>query len=94
MKRILLEKNTLFDSLMGKVYDNAPLREVLQRILFGGERISYNQYNIPAMDGEMYGFVRNDCGALAIANRIFEVLLYNYFLSLSEMKDIPISRYG
>ncbi len=94
VKRILLEKNTLFDSLMGKVYDNAPLRNVLQRILFGGEHISYNQYNIPAMDGEMYGFVRNDCGALAIANRIFEVLLYNYFLSLSEMKDIPISRYG
>ena len=45
VKRILLEKNTLFDSLMGKVYDNVPLRDILQRILFGGERISYNQYN-------------------------------------------------
>ena len=94
VKRILLEKNTLFDSLMGKVYDNAPLKDVLQRILFGGERISYNPDNIPAMDGEMYGFVKNDNGALAVANRIFETRLYNYFLSLSEMEDIPISRYG
>ena len=94
VKRILLEKNTLFDSLMGKVYDNAPLKDVLQRILFGGERIPYNPDNIPAMDGEMYGFVKNDNGALAVANRIFETRLYNYFLSLSEMEDIPILRYG
>ena len=94
VKRILFEKNTLFDSLMGKVYDNAPLKSVLQNILFGGERIPYNPDNIPAMDGEMYGFVKNDSGAIAVANRIFETRLYNYFLSLSEMEDIPISRYG
>ena len=46
------------------------------------------------MDGEMYGFIRNDNGALGIANRIFEMRLYNYFLSVSELKDSPISREG
>lgn len=94
VKRILLEKNTLFDSLMGKVYDNESLRDILQKILFDGERIPYNQYNIPAMDGEMYGFIVNNDGALAIANRIFEVMLYNYFLNLNEVKDSPASRSG
>ena len=44
VKRILLEKNTLFDSLMGKVYDNKPLSDTLQSILFSGERIAYNIY--------------------------------------------------
>ena len=93
-KLILMEQNTLFESLMTKVYDNKPLSDVLQRILFGGERIPYNPDNIPSMDGEMYGFIKNDNGALAVTNRIFESRLYNYFLSLSEMKDSPISRAG
>ena len=94
VKDILLETNTLFDSLMGKVYDNEPLSELLQSVLFGGERVSYNQYNVPAMDGEMYGFLINKNGALVIANRVFEVMLYNYFLSLKEMKNSPMTRSG
>ena len=94
VRLILQEKNTLFDSLMGKVYDNKPLSDTLQRILFGGERIPYNPDNIPAMDGEMYGFIRNVDGALAIANRIFETRLYNYFLSVTELKESPISQAG
>ena len=94
VKRILMEKNTLFDTLMSKVYENDPLSDILQSILFGGERVSYNQYNIPAMDGEMYGFLSNNNGALMIANRIFEVMLYNYFLSINEMKKSPISQSG
>lgn len=79
---------------MTRVYDNEPLRDILQRILFGGERILYNQYSLPAMDGEMYGFITNQNGVLVVANRIFEVLLYNYFLNLNEVKDSPISRSG
>lgn len=94
VRQILFEKNTLFDSLMGKVYVNPNLSAVLQRILFGGERILYNPDNIPAMDGEMYGFISNRGGALGIANRIFETRLYNYFLSLTEMKSNPISKAG
>ena len=94
VRLILQERNTLFDSLMGKVYDNKPLSDTLQRILFGGERIPYNPDNIPAMDGEMYGFISNEGGALAVANRIFETRLYNYFLSVSELKESPISQAG
>ena len=44
------------------------------------------------MDGEMYGFIRNEDGALAVANRIFETRLYNYFLSVSEIKDNTVSK--
>ena len=83
---ILSENNTLFDSLMGKIYDNAPLRDMLQSILFAGERIPYNPDYVPAMDGEMYGFIKNDAGAMTVANRIFEVRIYNYFLSLRDIE--------
>ena len=94
VKRILQEKNTLFDSLMGKVYDNKSLSDILQTILFSGERVAYSLYNVPMMDGEMYGFLTNKDGAAVISNRVFEVMLYNYYLSLNELKNSPISISG
>ena len=94
VKSILLETNTLFDSLMGKVYDNEPLSELLQSVLFGGKKVPYNPDNVPSMDGEMYGFVKKVNNGLSVANRIFETRLYNYFLSLKEVKESPISRSG
>ena len=94
VKSILLETNTLFDSLMGKVYDNEPLSELLQSVLFGGEKVPYNPDNVPSMDGEMYGFVKKVNNGLSVANRIFEVMLYNYLLNLNEVKDSPASQSG
>ncbi len=36
----------------------------------------------------MFGFVKNDNGAMAIANRIFETCFYDYFLSEKEVKNL------
>ena len=94
VKCILLEKSPLFDSLMVKVFNNDYLKDILQHILFDGERVSYNPDSIPVMDGEMYGLIKRDNGAVVVANRIFETRIYNYFLNQSEMKDSPISRSG
>ena len=38
----------------------------------------------------MFGFVKNQRGIVVIANRIFETVLYNYFLTLSEMQNSVI----
>lgn len=94
VKRILQEKNTLFDSLMGKVYDNKPLSDILQSILFSGERVAYNPDSIPIMDGEMYGLLKAVDNGLYISNRIFETRIYNYFLTQTELKNSPISISG
>ena len=93
VRRIVATRNLLFDSLMGKVYDNERLRDILWRILFAGETVSYNAYDIGISDAEMYGFVRNNHGTVAVANRIFEMLLYNFFLSQAEL-DSPSYRAG
>lgn len=87
VRRILLERNTLFDSLMGKVHDNKKLYDILWRILFAGEAVSYNPDDIAISDAEMYGFVRNNGGTVQIANRIFETRLYNFFLSQAELNS-------
>lgn len=89
--RILLsEKNTLFDSLMGKIYDYPELRRLTYTILFGGEKIVYNPDEQWLDIAEMLGFVKNAGGNVKISNRIFEMRLYNYFLTTNDAQDSPI----
>lgn len=92
VKLLLSEKNTLFESLMGKILDSEELRQVIYTILFSGERIVYNP-DAPWLDlAMMYGFIRNFDGAVAISNRIFEMRFYNYFLSTTEAQGTDIFR--
>lgn len=42
----------------------------------------------------MYGLIRNDHGTVMIANRIFETMLHNLFLSDDELKKHVLSQTG
>ena len=89
--RILLaEKNTLFESLSEKLSRYPELNDMLQSLLFTGKAIAYNYYEPSISVATMFGFVKNDHGVLAIANRIFETWLYNLYLSTSEMQKQQI----
>ena len=87
VKCIITEKNTLFDSLMGKVrsYDN--LRSQLKEILFNGETVAYLPDNKDQEQLIMYGFIVNNHNTIAVANRIFEMRLYNYFIGESKFVE-------
>ena len=80
-KLLLAEKNTLFESLNNKLNDYPKLREILHSILFSGTPIPYNQLTDSIEIAAMFGFIKNHNGNIAIANRIFESLLYNLFLA-------------
>lgn len=81
IKLLLNEKNPLFGSLVAKLSEYPELREMLYSLLFQGNSIIYHPLN-PAIEiGEMLGFIQNENGCVAIANRIFETYLYNLFLS-------------
>ncbi len=89
---ILAEKNTLFDSLMGKVKDYSELDTMLYSLLFTGKSIAYNA-DEPSMDmAMMFGFIRNCNGVVEVANRIFETRLYNNYLSIAEMQKQEMYR--
>ncbi|MDO5422660.1 MAG: AAA-like domain-containing protein [Eubacteriales bacterium] len=88
LKRLLLEKNTLMESLVNKLTDYPELREMIYSILFGGERITFNPDNRALDIAGMFGFVRNERGSVVIANRIFETRLYNLFLSEEELESM------
>ena len=86
-KRLLTERNTLFESLVNKLTDYPQLRTVLYELLFTGKAIPYNPLNQYIDTAEMFGFVKNSNGNAVVANRIFESVLYNLFLSQEYMQS-------
>lgn len=81
VKLLLSEKNTLFESLVGKLDSYPDLRKLIYVLLFQGSPIPYNALNKTMEIAEMLGFIKNVSGNTVIANRIFETILYNLFLS-------------
>lgn len=90
IKLILTEKNTLFESLIGKLENYPELNTMLESLLFTGKSIVYNADNIAIDNATMFGFIKNQHGTVVIANRIFEMRLYNFYLSSSEMQNQEI----
>lgn len=89
--RILIaEKNTLFESLTGKLHDYHELNEMIFDILFSGKSVPFRPLN-PVIDmASMFGFIKNRDGDVAISNRIFETVLYNLYLSAEEIRQNDI----
>lgn len=85
---ILTERSPLFDSMIRQLNDYPELREILFRILFQGQRITFNPDNESISLDAMFGYIYNKNGTVAIANRIFEMRLYNLFLSNEELHSI------
>ncbi|MCD8370093.1 MAG: ATP-binding protein [Clostridiales bacterium] len=81
VKLLVNETNALFLSLKGKLEDYPKLRMVLYDLLFTGKPIPYTAMNDSIEIAAMFGFIRNEKGTAVIHNRIFEMVLYNWFLS-------------
>ena len=93
VKMLLAEKNTLFESLIGKLINNPELNSMIQTVLFTGKPVAYNADTVMLDVAAMYGFIKNQNGCVAIANRLFETRLYNFYLSTAEIqsKDIYVA---
>lgn len=89
-RMLLAEKNTLFESLTGKLENYPELNTVLKTVLFTGADIAYNA-DEPAFDvATMLGFIKNQNGVVRVANRIFETRLYNFYLSAADIQNMDI----
>ncbi|MCD7956479.1 MAG: AAA-like domain-containing protein [Lachnospiraceae bacterium] len=75
------ETNALFLSLKGKLIDYPKLRNVLYALLFTGRPVPFTAMNDAIEIAAMFGFIRNENGMAVIYNRIFETVLYNWFMS-------------
>ncbi|MDE7184198.1 MAG: AAA-like domain-containing protein [Lachnospiraceae bacterium] len=87
--KLLMNENTaLFGSMMRHINEYPDLKSMLHAMLFLGEQVAYNPDNKIIDLACMFGYTVNDHGAVRVANRIFEMRLYNLFLSEEELASI------
>ncbi len=94
IKLLLSENNTLFQSLTKNLNNYTELKASVRSILMEGTKLTYNAQQDAIVRMQMYGLIRNDHNTVRIANRIFETMLYNLFLSDEELKNNIFSREG
>ena len=84
IKIILEEKNTLFDDLYKNLENNRNLYNLIYDILMAGKSRTYSAGN-PTIDlGMMFGIIKKSGASISISNKIFEIIICDYFISKNE----------
>ena len=91
VRLILIEQSTLFDDLIKNVESNDELNSLLKRNILCGEEIHYNADNYAIRTGLIFGIFSQSGNLLSVHNKIFELRLCNYYISLKETgkENIP-----
>ena len=85
---IITEKRTpLLESLFNKIEDYPELDNIIRRLLFSGESTSFTIMDDTLNLAVMYGFIRNENRKAVIANKIFEKVLYERYLSQMDIDE-------
>ena len=71
----------LMDERVAGQEDYPELGTILYQILFTGKTVPYSPLNKSIVTAEMFGFIKNVGKNVVIASRVFEMVLYDYFLS-------------
>ena len=88
VKLLLSENNTLFQSITKNLNNLPELKAAIRSILMEGTRLTWSGQQDAIVQMQMYGLIRNEHNTVQVANRIFEMLLYNLFLSDEELISI------
>lgn len=83
---LLRKPNTLFDDMIKHLAEYPELNTILPNILFHGAEYTFYAYNTAMNIGVMFGFLKESDGKAVVANRIFEMHLYQYYLSEEMVK--------
>ena len=94
VKLLLAENNSLFQSLTKSLNQYPELRAAIRSILMEGTKLTYQPQQEAIVRLQMYGLIRNESNTVRVANRVFETMLYNLFLSDEELKHNVFSREG
>lgn len=84
VKAILFEKNTLFDDIIKNIENNEDIKNTMWELLIDGLDINYNQYSYEKE--LMYGLLTQNENKIKVHNKIFEELIYNYFIENAKIK--------
>lgn len=93
VKILLNLKTPLFDSMAKQLDTFKDMRDMMQDILYRGEKVIYNPDTRSINMGLMFGFLRQNGSQVVVANRIFEMRLLNLFIAEESLKS-KIYSYG
>ncbi len=85
VKGLLDERIALFESMVRQLEEYPEIKRMLHAVLFEGRRVVFNINNPMINLAAMFGYVVNRANSVQVANRIFEICLYNLFLSEDEL---------
>ena len=77
---LLTESNTLFDDIFKNLENNRELSDYIYELLIQGKASSFVVYDSVVSVGVRYGFFKNVNGRVAVFNKIFELLITDYFM--------------
>ena len=78
---ILKENPPLFESMAKQLDTYADLHNIIENIIYYGKRIPFSLEERSINLGAMFGYLKEENGHVAIANRIFEMVLLNMFMA-------------
>ena len=81
VKIMQTESNTLFDDVFKNLENSKELYDFIYSLLIKGETENFVIHNPIIAAGARYGFLGNRDGTVAISNRVFELLMADYFIS-------------
>lgn len=87
VRLLLKDKNTLFDDIQKKLTDFPQLRDMLYAMLFQGITYPYHANSSLISVGEDFGFIKERNNHVVVANRIYEIWLYNLFIAEDALHD-------
>jgi len=87
VKLLLNENIPLFDSMIKQLDTYKDMRNMIEQILYQGRQIPFSPAEKSISLGLMFGFLKEEDGHIAIANRIFEMYLLNMFMTEESTKS-------
>jgi hypothetical protein len=80
------ESSTLFDDIRKNLESNEELKELMYSLLIEGKSFTFSTSDSVIEWARMFGFVKNSNSKVAIANRIFEAYISEYFIARETRK--------
>ena len=91
---ILKESTLLFESMAKQLDTYGELYKIIEDIIYCGKRIPFSLEEKSINLGAMFGFLKNENGHVAVANRMFEMCLLNMFMAREAIKSEVYARGG
>lgn len=87
VKNILKMSAPLFSSMIKQLDSFKDMRDMIEEILYQGKQIPFSPAEKSISLGLMFGFLKEENGHVAVANRIFEMYLLNLFIAEESVKS-------